>query len=322
MNKLKRLFICLGALFGVTCLSSCICANTEEPISAKTSTQIKYENDTIDNAETWCITTQDIEDDRSIAAAKAKELDFFRTNDNKAPSIDFYIYRTDMSVTSVSLIFSYDNYIGKTETSGIANMSSTAKSTKFTIELSGSADYGNGDTCNFTLTATDNLKHSYDYSVIVHNPSTSVWSTIQDLLNSASAITVIATACATVLIRVGLKIFRFGADYKNNYMSVKDGDKFKDEIRAEIRTSKTDMQDSILKICMREISNETKPLKDITSLADNLKTSSAVVNAQIDTMKNKYNEIEKLSNTVTNLEKTVHSIQFGETNNIERRSGK
>jgi hypothetical protein len=122
--------------------------------------------------------------------------------------------------------------------------------------------------------------------------------------------------------RTGLNVFRFGVKYKSNFVTVEDNDKFKEEMRQDSRASKQDMQDSLLKICLREIARETKPFQEMQNLTEDLKTRKTESDIQMKQLQDKYNSISDMQNQLQTLERTVHAIQYGDNSVGERRSGK
>lgn len=159
-------------------------------------------------------------------------------------------------------------------------------------------------------------------AVVFNNPSLTLADQIKSIIDTQGVLVSIFTICAMVLVKTGLNVFRFGVKYKSNFVTVEDNDKFKEEMREESRATKADMQDSILKICLREIARDTKPVAEMQQLAQDLKTSKEMNDLQLKNMQAKYNEIQTLSSSLQNLEKTVRAIQYGETTTGERRSGK
>jgi hypothetical protein len=177
---------------------------------------------------------------------------------------------------------------------------------------------------DFVYTKDGNTTTCKTPTVTLHvlNPNSAIADKISSLLQNSSVYVPIFTVCAIVFVRTGLKVFRFGVKYKSNFVTVEDNDKFKEEMRQDSRASKQDMQDSLLKICLREIARETKPFQEMQNLTEDLKTRKTESDIQMKQLQDKYNSISDMQNQLQTLERTVHAIQYGDNSVGERRSGK
>lgn len=146
--------------------------------------------------------------------------------------------------------------------------------------------------------------------------------TVSKLLSSSTVLTLIITLAVTVIGRASIKIFRFGVNYKSTFATAEQQEKFENSMREELRNTKTEMQDNILKICLREITRETRPLRDIQSLATGLQTDREILTVRLDAIDQKYNEMRKLADNVNQLEQKVTRLQYSETTSEVRRSAK
>lgn len=146
--------------------------------------------------------------------------------------------------------------------------------------------------------------------------------TISKILSTSTILTLIITLAVTIVGKASIKIFRFGVNYKSTFATVEQQEKFEASIREELRVNKTEMQDNILKICLREITRETRPLRDIQTLANGLQTDREILNVRLDSIDQKYNEMRKLSDNVNQLEQKVNRLQYSDGTSDIRRSGK
>lgn len=167
------------------------------------------------------------------------------------------------------------------------------------------------------LVVIDKIKGSIHVTI-----SKPVIDTITGFFKNTSVIIIIATVCVTVIGRSAIKIFRFGVNYKSNFATVEQQEKFENAMRQELRANKTETQDAVLKICLREINRETRPLRDIQEMAEKLKTDREILDIKVSSIDQKYNEIRKLSENINQLEQKVNRLQYGEGTNEIRRSGK
>ena len=173
------------------------------------------------------------------------------------------------------------------------------------------------------ITPDDYTLDSFHLSSGIHvTISKPVIDTIAGFFKNTSVIIIIATACVTIIGRSAIKIFRFGVNYKSNFATVEQQEKFENSMRQEMRANKTETQDAVLKICLREINRETRPLKDIQEMAEKLKTDREILDIKVTSIDQKYNEIRKLSENINQLEQKVNRLQYGEGTNEFRRSGK
>lgn len=145
---------------------------------------------------------------------------------------------------------------------------------------------------------------------------------ISSILDNKTVIIFIIGIAATILCRTAVKIFRMGAQYRTNFATVAQQEKFQDSIREEIRNSKNEIQDSLLKICLREINREMKPLNDLQKLSEDLATSKEILDVKLNNIEDKYNEIKHITENVNVLEKKVNNLQYGDATSEIRRSGK
>lgn len=161
---------------------------------------------------------------------------------------------------------------------------------------------------------------AYDYISV--SVTRSFWQTVGNLLSNSTVFILIATACVTIIGRSAIKIFRFGVNYKSNFATVEQQEKFESSMRQELRANKAETQDAVLKICLREINRETRPLKDIQEMAEKLRTDREILDIKLNSIDQKYNEIRKLSENINQLEQKVNRLQYGEGTTEVRRSGK
>ena len=243
-----------------------------------------------------------------------KEIYAFNVPKNTA-KISSYLTITDSSINldEIGLSINESRTFDDSDTTYQITLNVKAKSTRVAGGLGG---------FDIKITAGDSAKTTCSAHLRMSDPQTSFADQIKSLINTQGVLVSIFTICAIVLVRTELKVFRFGVKYKSNFVTVEDNDKFKEEMREESRATKADMQDSILKICLREIARDTKPVAEMQQLAQDLKTSKEMNDLQLKNMQAKYNEIQTLSSSLQNLEKTVRAIQYGETTTGERRSGK
>lgn len=145
---------------------------------------------------------------------------------------------------------------------------------------------------------------------------------VRNLLSSNTTLVLVITICATAISRTAIKVFRFGVNYKSNFATVEKQEKFESAIREEIRVAKNEMQDSTLKVCLREISRETKPISEIQEIAASIKTDKEVLIVKFDEINKKYNEIRSMGDRISQLEQKVNVMQNGTGADGARRMSK
>ncbi len=126
------------------------------------------------------------------------------------------------------------------------------------------------------------------------------------------------------VMKSAVKIYRLGLESRTDYMTKEDGEKFKAETRQEMKEAKKDLSTDILEICIRDIHKEMKPLKEVQSMAETIKTDRQVMDVKLNAIEEKYEEIRKLSDEVKLLNTRVNNLQYGQNETAEgtRRSGK
>lgn len=126
------------------------------------------------------------------------------------------------------------------------------------------------------------------------------------------------------VMKSAVKIYRLGLESRTDYMTKEDGEKFKAESRQEMKEAKKDLSSDILEICIRDIHKEMKPLKEVQSMAETIKTDRQVMDVKLNAIEEKYEEIRKLSDEVKLLNTRVNNLQYGQSETAEgtRRSGK
>lgn len=169
---------------------------------------------------------------------------------------------------------------------------------------------------------TDAFSTAKVSSTIVVEPYETFVSTIKGILSSRTILILVLTVAVTVVGKTSIKIFRFGVNYKSNFATVDQQEIFEQNIRKELRESKTEIQDNILKVCLREINRETRPLRDLQTMASNIERDREILNVRLDSIDQKYNEIKKVAENINQLEIKVNRLQYGETSSDVRRSGK
>ena len=145
---------------------------------------------------------------------------------------------------------------------------------------------------------------------------------VKNLLTSNTTLILVITVCATALSRTAIKVFRFGVNYKSNFATVDQQKEFESTIREEIRIAKTDMQDSTLKVCLREIARETKSIAEIQEVAASIKTDKEVLIVKVDEINKKYNEIRAMGDRLSQLEQQVNRLMTGQGTDGTRRMSK
>jgi len=164
-----------------------------------------------------------------------------------------------------------------------------------------------------------NTEVTYDVNI---KPYETVLGTIKGILSSSTVLVLIFTVAVTVIGRFAIKIFRFGVNYKSNFATVEQQEKFEKSIREELRSAKTEIQDNILKICLREIQRETKPLRDLQTMASSIERDREILNVRLDSIDQKYNEVRKTAENINQLEQKINRLQYGDSTSDVRRSGK
>lgn len=159
------------------------------------------------------------------------------------------------------------------------------------------------------------------YNITV-KPYESIGSIIQSILTSNTVLILIISVAFTVVGKFALKIFRFGVNYKSNFASVEDNEKFKNDIRKELIANKDQTRDDVLKICLREISRETRPVKDLSSQMTEFLNKKEALDVRLKSMDEKYDEVKKAYENINQLSQRVQRLEYGEGTSDVRRSGK
>lgn len=144
---------------------------------------------------------------------------------------------------------------------------------------------------------------------------------ISSILNNTTVISVGLLLAASVLCKVAIKIFNIGVNYKSNFASVKQQKEFESSIREELRSAKSEIQESVLKSSIRIIERETAPLKELKSIQDEVKNTKISIDMQLKSVGERYEDLRKTADTVRELEKRINNIQYGDSE-PSRRSGK
>ena len=144
---------------------------------------------------------------------------------------------------------------------------------------------------------------------------------IESLLNNSTVIIFIIGLAATIISRTAIKIFRFGVNYKSNFSTVEQQKEFESATKEELRNIKNELQDSLLKSCMRAIDRETAPLKELKQIEEDVKSTKIKIDLQLKDIGEKYEDLRKMQDSVRDLEKRFNTIQYGDSE-PSRRSGK
>lgn len=158
--------------------------------------------------------------------------------------------------------------------------------------------------------------------IMTVNAYESIGSIISSILKSSTVLILIISISTTVIGKFAIKIFRFGVNYKSNFASVEDNERFKESVRKELATNKEQTREDVLKMCLREISRETRPVRDLTEMYNDVQKDREILEIRLNHIDEQYNEIKKVSENISNLENKVTRLQYGEGTSEVRRSGK
>lgn len=144
---------------------------------------------------------------------------------------------------------------------------------------------------------------------------------ISSIMNNQAVIVFVVGIAATIFYRTAIKIFRFGVSYKSNFATVEQQKEFESSVKEDMRNTRTELQETLLKSCMRVIERETAPLKELKQIQDDVKTTKTALDLQLKNINEKYNDLRKTTDSIRDLEKRVDIIQYGDSEPT-RRSGK
>ena len=168
-------------------------------------------------------------------------------------------------------------------------------------------------------TDTSSVRVTYDISVKAYE---SIGSIITGILTSNTVLILILSVAFTVVGKFAIKIFRFGVNYKSNFASVEDNEKFKTDIRKELAANKEQTRDDVLKLCFREIARETRPVRDLQEQLSKFEKDKSVLDVRLDNFDDKFEEIKRVSQNINTLSTKVTRLEYGEGTSGERRTGK
>lgn len=145
---------------------------------------------------------------------------------------------------------------------------------------------------------------------------------IDSLMANKTVLLLVFGIVITLLWRASLKIYNFGVSHKSDFATVEDQKKFENEMREKNRSDKSDLQDSLLKIMLREINRETRPIKNIEEVINSVKNDKEILDYKMKMFDERLDEIRRLNENVKQLEAKINRLQYGDDNDTVRRSGK
>lgn len=137
------------------------------------------------------------------------------------------------------------------------------------------------------------------------------WDTITKLLNSQSSIIIIATACATILSRLAIKIFNMGRMYKTTVLSREEFVEYKKEAVTLRKQDKADTQNTLMTVLTEMISMKLEPLKEANKNAAQITIYKAQLEAKTKQIDSNTDRIAVLERENAKLNERIERLESG-----------
>ena len=133
--------------------------------------------------------------------------------------------------------------------------------------------------------------------------------------NAGMILSVVLTLCLTLFSKILISCFRLGVNFKTELASKDEMDKFKKEIRADMRSYKTELTEVLMQTSVRIIEEKLKDIGDVKATAQDMKVAEARMKEQIKIMDEKYAEIRNVSSNMRDLNSRVERLSTQQGNN-------